>query len=221
MSLGGRRMVRVFIGWDSREVLPWHVLCHSIIERASGPVSITPLKLSQLPLTRPIEGSTEFSLSRFLVPWLCGYEGLALFMDCDMLVRCDVHELRHDGSAVQVVKHDYTPRSAVKFYGNVQKPYPKKNWSSVMLFDCAQCTALTPEYVNTASPMALHQFAWADSVGELPATYNHLVGEYAHDPSARIIHWTEGGPWLRKYADTEYREDFKSALSSMTYFMDD
>lgn len=212
-------MNRVFVGWDRREVLPWHVLCHSIIENTSQPVSVAPVKLSHLPLTRPVEGSTEFSLSRFLVPWLCGYEGLALFMDCDMLVSCDVAELfaLHDGSAVQVVQHDYTPKDAAKFYGNVQKPYPKKNWSSLMLFDCAQCTALTPEYVNTASPMALHQFQWTDSVGSLPREYNHLVGEYDHDLDAKIVHWTNGGPWLSKYSGTEYAHDWIGARFKMNF----
>lgn len=211
------------IGWDRREILPWHVLCHSIIENSSVPVSISPLKLSQLPLTRPVEGSTEFSLSRFLVPWLCDYEGLALFIDCDMLVTCDVAELfaLHDGSAVQVVQHDYTPKDAVKFYGNVQKRYPKKNWSSVMLFDCAQCRTLTPQYVDTASPMALHQFAWTDSVGNLPREYNHLVGEYAYEPAAKIIHWTLGGPWLARYAMADYSTFWNCARRSMMSYMDD
>lgn len=215
-------MNRVFVGWDGREVLPWHVLCHSIIENTSQPVSVAPVKLSHLPLTRPAEGSTEFSLSRFLVPWLCGYEGLALFMDCDMLVSCDVAELfaLHDGSAVQVVQHDYTPKDAVKFYGNVQKPYPKKNWSSLMLFDCAQCTALTPEYVNTASPMALHQFQWADSVGSLPREYNHLVGEHDYDPAAKIPHWTLGGPWLSGYANADYGFRWRVACDAMLTYQD-
>lgn len=216
-------LARVFVGWDRREVLPWHVLCHSIIQNSSGPVAIAPVKLSQLPMTRPVEGSTEFSLSRFLVPWMCGYEGLALYMDCDMLARCDVHAVlkMHDGSAVQVVQHDYTPKDAVKFYGNAQKPYPKKNWSSVMLFDCGQCQSLTPDYVNTASPMALHQFHWTDAVGSLPGVLNHLVGEYDYDPEAKVIHWTNGGPWLHAYAETDYGEDWWRARYSMTAYQDD
>ena len=153
----------VFIGFDRREILPWHVLCHSILARSSKPVSISAVKLSQLPLSRPVQGSTEFSISRFMVPWMCGYKGLALFMDCDILVRCDVAELfaLHDGSAVQVVQHDYTPKTQAKFYGNFQRPYPKKNWSSVMLFDCAQCTALTPQYVNTCYTLTAPDYGFS------------------------------------------------------------
>lgn len=211
------RVARVFVGWDRREVLPWHVLCHSIIRHASRPVAIAPVKLSQLPLTRPVEGSTEFSLSRFLVPWLCGYDGLALFMDCDIMVRCDVHEIfaLHDGSAVQVVQHDYVPKDSLKFYGNAQKAYPRKNWSSVMLFDCAQCAVLTPEYVNTATPMELHQMLWTDSVGALPEVHNHLVGEYDFDPEARVVHWTVGGPWMNSYSDADYADDWRLEQADM------
>lgn len=214
--------MRIFVGYDAREVLPFHVLSESIFCRSSRPVSITPVKLSHLPLTRPVEGSTEFSLSRFLTPWMCGFEGIALFMDCDMLVQCDIAELfaMKDGTAVQVVQHDYTPRDTVKFYGNVQKSYPKKNWSSVMLFDCAQCAMLTPDYVDSAPASDLHQLAWASSVGELPIQYNHLVGEYAFRPDAKIIHWTVGGPWLRTYRQTDYAGHFRRAMTDMTYFKD-
>lgn len=214
---------RVFIGYDWREVLPFNVLAHSILSQSSVPVAITAVKLTQLPLKRALEGSTEFSLSRFLVPWLCGYKGHALFMDCDILVRCDIAEIfnRIDGSAVQVVKHDYTPRSSVKFYGNKQVSYPKKNWSSVMLFDCSQCTALTPEYVDTASAMELHQFNWADSVGDLPASMNHLVGEYPYRQDAEVIHWTNGGPWLERYSEVDYAAEWEHERQIMESFLDD
>lgn len=213
----------VFIGFDRREILPWHVLCHSILARSSKPVSISAVKLSQLPLSRPVQGSTEFSISRFMVPWMCGYKGLALFMDCDMLVRMDVSEIfaMHDGSAVQVVQHDYTPKDSTKFYGNKQEKYPMKNWSSVMLMDCAQCKVLTPEYVNTASPMELHQFHWTNSLGALPARVNHLVGEYPHDPNAGIIHWTIGGPWLEAYENSDYAADWCAEYTAMTSYLDE
>lgn len=214
--------LNVFIGFDSREVLPFHVLANSIIQHASRPVSITAVKLSQLPLTRPVEGSTEFSLSRFLVPWLCGFQGQALFMDCDMLVTCDLAEVfaLKDETAVQVVQHDYTPRDAVKFYGNVQTSYPRKNWSSVMLFDCQQCQLLTPDYVNTASPADLHRLVGL-SVGALPIQYNHLVGEYDYRDDAKIIHWTCGGPWLTRYMDADYADTWELACDAALYYKND
>lgn len=216
-------MKRVFIGWDRREVLPWHVLCHSIISRSSVPVSISAVKLSHLPLTRPSEGSTEFSVSRFMVPWMCDYEGLAMFIDCDMLVQCDIREVfdLYDGSDVQVVKHDYTPREKIKFYGNAQVPYPRKNWSSVMLMNAAQCTSLTPDYVDSATAMELHRFAWTDRIGDLPAHFNHLVGEYEANDDAKIIHWTNGGPWLRKYARSDYAHDWLTERIRTEHFLDE
>ena len=182
---------------------------------------MTPLKLSQLPVQRN-EGSTEFSISRFLVPWLCGYQGTALFMDCDMLVQCDLKNVfdMKDETDVQVVKHDYVPRETWKFHGNHQKVYPRKNWSSVMLFDCARCAVLTPEYVQSASAMELHQFLWTDLVGDLPGTLNHLVGEYQQG-TPDIIHWTNGGPWLTKYAETEYAKEWQKAKDDMSWYQDD
>ena len=187
------------------------------------PVSISPVKLSQLPLTRPPEGSTEFSLSRFLVPWLCNYHGLALFLDCDMLVRCDIEDIfrLYDGSDVQVVKHNYTPKDDRKFYGNRQVAYPKKNWSSVMLMNTAFCPTLTLPYVNTASAMDLHRLSWARSVGNLPVAMNHLVGEYPFSPEAQIIHWTNGGPWLTRYAQQDYAPEWAVERMAMEFYADE
>src|SRR3990167_2431018 len=123
-------MLRVFLGYDSNEVVAYHTLAHSILRHASVPVSVTPLKLSQLPMKRdrtPTQ-STEFSFSRFLVPWLCGYEGEAIFMDCDQLCRVDIATLHGaKGAAVSVVKHEYAPRPEDKFLGQRQSIYAKKN----------------------------------------------------------------------------------------------
>ena len=202
-------MIRVFIGFDSRETVAFSVLAHSIHARASLPVSIAPLMLSQLGHTYrrerdPLQ-STEFSFSRFLTPYFCGYEGWALFMDCDMLVREDIARLwalRDDRYAVQVVKHTHVPRETTKFLNQVQTKYEKKNWSSVMLFNNARCRALTPDYVNRASGLELHQFKWLGDdalIGELPPRWNHLVGYDEHDASAAVVHFTIGGPYFRQY----------------------
>ena len=207
-------MIRVFVGFDPNETVAYHVLAHSILRHASVPVAVIPLKLSQLPMTRVRDPrqSTEFSFSRFLVPWLCEFKGTAIFMDCDMLVRADIAGLVGEaGKAVSVVKHDYAPRTEDKFLGQRQSIYEKKNWSSVMVFDCAGCTALTPEYVNRASGLELHQFKWlADEslVGSLAPEWNHLVGEYAPNRNARIVHYTLGTPCFAKYAHCEYAEEW-------------
>lgn len=206
--------LQIFIGFDQVEAVAYHVLCHSILSRASVPVSITPIKRSMLKdiHDRPLDEkqSNEFSFTRFLVPYLSDYEGVSLFMDCDMLVTTDIKELFDlfdDQYAVQVVKHDYTPKDNIKYLGTVQYAYPKKNWSSVMLFNNAKCKRLTPEYVNTASGMYLHQFKWLESddlIGELPYEWNHLVSDMPPCPDAKNIHWTVGGPYFVEYKDCEH-----------------
>ena len=216
-------MIRVFIGYDPREAVAFSVLAHSIHARATVPVSATPLRLSQLGglFTRPRDPlqSTDFAFSRFLTPYLSGYEGWSLFMDCDMLVRDDIAKLwtlRDDAFAVMVVKHDHRPRENVKFLGHAQTAYAKKNWSSVMLFNNARCRHLTPEWVSTASGLELHQFKWLDSdslIGELPRRWNHLVGYDEVDSHAAIVHYTLGGPYFADYAQCEYADEWRAALS--------
>ena len=199
-------MIRVFIGYDEREAVAYHVLASSIHARASQPVAITPVRLSQLEgiyrrERNPLQ-STDFSFSRFLTPYLCGYEGGAVFMDCDMLVLDDIANLwalRDERYAVQVVKHEHVPKEDVKFLGAVQTKYQKKNWSSVMLMNCARCTALTPDYVNQASGLELHQFKWLgndDLIGALPSGWNHLVGYDAPRRDASLVHFTIGGTYF-------------------------
>lgn len=219
--------LRVFIGWDSREPIAFSVLADSILRRASVPVSITPLRLESLRriYTRdrgPTE-STEFSLTRFLVPYLSNYQGLSLFMDCDMLMQADVldlllYPLADPGKAVYVCQHDYTPHDLTKFLGHVQTAYPKKNWSSFCLFDNARCTALTPAYVNTASGLDLHRFHWLagdHAIGALPLDWNHLVGEYAPHAKAYCLHWTLGGPWFAATRDCEHADLWYAARDRM------
>ena len=222
-------MIRVFIGFDPVETVSYHVLSHSIQARASEPVSIAPLMLSQLGgvMTRDRHElqSTDFSFSRFLVPYLCDYEGWALFMDCDMLVLDDMAELwklRDDKVAVQVVKHDHVPEETTKFLGNPQSKYEKKNWSSVMLFNNAKCRALTPEYVNTATGLELHRFQWLgddDLIGEIPYRWNHLVGYDETLPVSAVsnLHYTIGGPYFKEFKDTDYAEEWFAERDAMLH----
>jgi hypothetical protein len=218
-------VIRVFIGYDSRETVAYGVLAHSINTRASQPVAIAPVMLGQLEgvfrRERNALQSTEFSFSRFLVPYLCSYQGWAIFMDCDMLMMDDVAalwSLRDERYAVQVVKHEHVPKEEVKFLGAVQTRYQKKNWSSVMLMNCARCGALTPEYVNHASGLELHQFKWlADeaSIGELPATWNHLVGYDLPRSAVSLAHFTIGGPWFPEYEGCEYAKEWFAEREAM------
>ena len=220
-------MIRIFVGFDEVETVAFHTLVQSIIDKTTVPVSITPVKLSMLPeytRGRDPKQSNEFSFSRFLVPYLCGYEGHAIFMDLDMLARVDLNELwelRSSTKSVQVVKHDYTPKTQVKYLGAIQHKYPRKNWSSVMLFNCGHdhCKRLSPKYVNEADGLTLHRFYWTheEDIGELPVEWNHLVGEYPENPDAKIAHWTIGGPWFNEFSDTEFAKEWGDAATEVLY----
>ncbi len=218
-------MIRVFIGYDPREAAAFSVLAYSIHVRSSQPVSIAPLMLSQLQgvLTRarhPLQTS-DFSFSRFLTPYLSDYSGWSVFMDCDMLMLDDIsklYALRDERYAVMVVKHDHVPKESKKFLGQPQTPYPKKNWSSVILFNNARCHALATEYVNTASGLELHQFKWLandDLIGELPYRWNHLVGYNPPRNDGSLVHYTLGGPYFDEYSNCEYAEEWRRERQAM------
>jgi len=210
-------VIPIFIGYDSKVKIAYHVLAESILRNSSIPVTISPINLSNLKniYTRKQDplASTEFSFSRFLVPHLMNYNGWAIFMDSDMVMLSDITELwnlKNEDYAIQVCKHDYTPSSKNKFLGNNQTIYAKKNWSSLMLMDCSKCKTLTPEYVNTKSGLELHQFKWLDEnlIGSIPLEWNWLVGEYPYKKDVYNIHFTEGGPYFKDYKNTEYANEW-------------
>ena len=211
-------MINVFIGYDSKEKVAFNTLAYSILRNSTKPVAITPIYLPNLRddfvRERNNLSSTEFSFSRFIVPHLMNYKGWAVFMDCDQLMLGDIAELwrlRDDKYAVQLCKHDYTPKEDKKFLGQVQTKYEKKNWSSFMLMNCNKCHELTPDYVNSATGLQLHQFKWLESeelIGELPLEWNWLVDEPGYNTKSKVnnIHFTKGGPWFKEYAGCSYSE---------------
>ena len=180
--------LKIFIGYDSREKIAFHVLSHSIITKATIPVSITPINLNNLKrfYNRPRgkKESTEFSISRFLTPYLSNYEGYSLYLDCDFIMLEDVAKLlkfvaKKSNRTLWCVKHKYKPRDRTKFLKEKQFIYSKKNWSSFMLFNNKKCKILTPKFVSKAKGLELHQFKWTSEklIGSLPKTWNVLVGE--------------------------------------------
>jgi len=225
-------MLQIHIGFDPREQIAFYTLAHSIVSRSSTPVSIAPLVQRQLRASglytreRGPTESTEFSLTRFLVPALAEYRGWSLFMDCDMLCLADIAQLvaeteRQRDKAVLVVKHDYVPKTERKFLDQVQTKYTRKNWSSLMLFNNERCRALTPGYVNTASGLELHRFAWLDDalIGELPLEWNWLVTEYDEKRPAqpiKLLHYTLGGPWFKAYRDCRYAAEWLAERDAMS-----
>jgi hypothetical protein len=219
-------MLSIYIGYDPRESVAYHTLAHSILRRSSVPVAIAPLAQNQLKsIYRRSRGpteSTEFSLTRFLVPALSDFRGWSIFMDCDMLCRVDIAGLaleieRQRDKAVLLCKHDYVPKTERKFLDQIQTRYQRKNWSSLMLFNNERCRALSADYVNTASGLDLHRFAWMDdaAIGELPLEWNWLVGEYAYNAAAKIVHFTIGGPYFKAYRDCDYAADWFAEYESM------
>ena len=224
-------MIRVFIGFDQVESVAWHAMAHSLLEQSSKPLAITPISLKNLTdvfvRERDPKQSNEFSLSRFLVPYLCNYEGYAVFFDCDMMVRVDINEIfgaitEQPDKAVYVVKHDYVPNDRIKYLDTIQHAYPRKNWSSVVLWNCSHPAnkRVSPDFVNSASPLELHRFTWLEDheIGELDVRWNWLVGEYADPPSdVKNVHWTVGGPYFAEYADVDFADEWRDLKDRMTY----
>jgi hypothetical protein len=195
------------------------------MENTDMPVSITPIMLSSLPWfnrERLPNQSTEFSFSRFMVPFLCDYEGWAIFMDCDFLcIGNDIYNLwmkRDEACDVMCVQHDHRPKEKTKFLGAIQTQYEKKNWSSLMLFNNKMCRKLTPEYVNNASGLELHQFHWVDGkIGTLDPKWNHLVGYDGYDPAPFMVHFTEGGPYFDDYRGCNYSNEWFACKQRMEH----
>jgi lipopolysaccharide biosynthesis glycosyltransferase len=203
--------IPIFIGYDPREAIAFHTCVNSIIRHASQPVSIMPLALNNFQdyTETHTDGSNQFIYSRFLVPHLMDYTGQAIFIDGDMIVRSDIAELwnlRDLGKDVMVVKHDYKTKMPVKYLGSKNEDYPRKNWSSVMIFNCNNFPTkkLTPTYIQKSTGAHLHRFEWTtdDRVGELPPEWNWLPDEYGENLDAKLLHYTLGTPCFHEFATT-------------------
>jgi len=209
----------VFVGWDSREDIAFRVCRHSLVRRASAPVAVTPIIQSELReqglYTRTPDplASTEFTYTRFFVPYMMGYRGWALFCDCDFLFLADVAELfalADDRYAVMCVHHDHQPHENWKMDGAVQTVYPRKNWSSMVLYNCGhpKNRMLTPELLNRETGSFLHRFQWLDDaeIGAVPETWNWLEG-WSEKPAMghpNAVHYTRGGPWFDAWRYVDY-----------------
>lgn len=209
--------IPIFIGYDPREAVAYHTCVNSIIRQASKPVAIVPLALNLLEDYKEThtDGSNQFIYSRFLVPHLMNYTGHAIFMDGDMIVRGDIVELwdmRSLVADVQVVKHDYKTRMKEKYLGSKNEDYPRKNWSSVILWNCSSFPnrKLTPQFVQQSTGSFLHRFSWIDDdrVGELPPEWNWLPDEYGANPNAKLLHYTLGTPCFHEFATTSQADEW-------------
>jgi lipopolysaccharide biosynthesis glycosyltransferase len=223
----------VLIGWDKREPIAYDVAEYSLKKRASIPVDVRPIKMDELRekkmYSRDVDplASTEFTYTRFLTPALAGFKGWALFCDCDFLWLGDIAGLQKyndPGKAVYCVHHDYTPKEKTKMDGAVQTSYPRKNWSSLMLFNCDHPSTrkLTVDVVNKESGAYLHRMQWAadNEIGELPVAWNWLEGwnEKPASGTPNAVHFTRGGPWFEQWQNVDYgdlwRRERDALLSS-------
>ncbi len=207
--------INIVVGFDQRESVAYHTFTQSIIEKASLPVSFMPLAMNTL---RDYEEthtdkSNDFIYSRFLTPYLNDFRGWAIFADGDMICQTDIKELwdlRDESKALLVVKHDYQTKAHQKYLGNINENYPRKNWSSVILWNCShpKHKILTPDLVANQTGKYLHRFSWLDDndIGELPKEWNWLAIEYPQNNNAKLIHYTLGTPCFKDYKNTEMSE---------------
>jgi lipopolysaccharide biosynthesis glycosyltransferase len=203
--------IPVFIGYDPREAIAYHTCVNSIIRHASQPVAIIPVALNLFNDYKEThkDGSNHFIYTRFLVPHLMQFSGWAIFIDGDMIVCDDIvklWKLRDQWKDVMVVKHDYKTRMPVKYLGSKNEDYPRKNWSSVILWNCGSFPnrILTPEFIQNSTGAYLHRFTWLDDarIGELPKEWNWLPDEFGENKDAKLLHYTLGTPCFHEFANT-------------------
>jgi lipopolysaccharide biosynthesis glycosyltransferase len=209
--------IPIFVGYDPREAVAYHTCANSIIRHASCPVAIIPLALNLFKdyTETHTDGSNQFIYSRFLVPHLMDYTGHAIFIDGDMIVRSDIAELwgwRHKRYDVQVVKHNYETCMTEKYLGSKNENYPRKNWSSVIIWNCESAAnkRLTPEFVQRSTGAELHRFTWIrdEQIGDLPAEWNWLPDEYGPNINADLLHYTLGAPCFHDFATTPMADNW-------------
>lgn len=224
-------MIPIYVGFDTRERAAYHVFSQSVVENSSEPVSLNPLALHQLRekyVETHKDGSNAFIYSRFLVPFMENYSGWAIFADGDMVCLGDIADLwrmRDETKAVMVAKHSYSTKHKRKYIGTSMEThnadYPRKNWSSVILWNCGHPSnaTLTPGYVMDAKGSQLHRFEHLkdNEIGEIPLEWNWLVGEYEPNERAKLLHYTLGVPGIRHYADVPQSHEWLQARCDMNH----
>lgn len=218
--------IKMVIGFDRRESIAYHTFVQSILDKATMPVSFLPLAINTLKGYEEthMDKSNDFIYSRFLTPYLNKFQGWAIYADGDMICQSDIKELwsmKDESKALQVVKHNYKTRAQNKYLGNINKDYPRKNWSSLVLWNCEhpKHRVLTPEFIAGQTGKYLHRFSWLDEndIGEIPKEWNWLAVEYPKNYEAKLIHYTLGTPCFKDYKETEmaeiWYESYKNAQS--------
>eukprot|EP01100_Stratorugosa_tubuloviscum_P010804 TRINITY_DN46_c0_g2_i3.p1 TRINITY_DN46_c0_g2~~TRINITY_DN46_c0_g2_i3.p1 ORF type:complete len:285 (-),score=132.12 TRINITY_DN46_c0_g2_i3:131-985(-) len=220
---------KVYIGYDSHEDIAFEVATFSLRRNSSIPVEVIALKQKELRdrgvywRTKDPKQTTEFTYLRFLIPYLNNYQGWAMFVDDDFLFTGDIAELVaqcDDKYAVMCVQHEYNPGVSVKLAGVSQEPYPRKNWSSMVLYNCGHPAnkILDLEVANSQTGAYLHRFTWLsdDLIGNIDKRWNYLISWYPQITGTGLkgaIHYTEGGPWYPDYRDTDFSKEWFEELA--------
>jgi lipopolysaccharide biosynthesis glycosyltransferase len=217
--------VNLVVGFDQVEAVAYHTFCQSVLEKASIPVQFLPLSENSLLgySEKHTDGSNKFIYTRFLTPWLNDFDGWAIYADGDMVCLADIKELwdlRDPLKAVQVAKHDYKTRANEKYLNKINENYPRKNWSSLILWNCSHPAhkILTPEFIEKQTGAFLHRFSWLsdDEIGELPLLWNWLAVEYEDEHKAKLVHYTLGTPCFKEYKQTNMSVYWHEAYLRMT-----
>ncbi len=220
-----KQPIDLVVGFDQREAIAYHVFCQTILERSSLPVRFLPLARQTLVgyEDRFQDGSNMFTYTRFLCPYLMGFKGWAIFADGDMVCLDDIAKLwalRDSTKAIQVVKHDYITKASKKYLGNKNENYPRKNWSSMMLWNCEHPDnrCLTPEFIQIKDGAYLHRFEWLEDekIGDLPKEWNWLAIEYESKNDVQLIHYTLGTPCFNDYRNSEMSGHWHKAYERTT-----
>ena len=209
--------IKLVVGFDQREAIAYHTFIQSVVEKCTIPIEIIPLASNTLSMYEETHNdrSNDFIYSRFMTPFLNNFEGWAIFADGDMICNADFKELwdkKDPSKAVMVAKHNYLSRFSKKYLGNINQNYPRKNWSSVILWNCGSFPnrKLTPEFVQNSPGSVLHRFSWLDDsrIGELPIEWNWLPDEFGPNEEAKLLHYTLGTPSFYQFADTPMGDEW-------------
>ena len=225
-------IVDIIVGFDPREAVAYHTFTQSVIAKSSLPTRFLPLNVGSLSNYQELhkDGSNDFIYSRFLVPYLMDFEGWAIYADGDMVCLEDIRklwDLRDEKYAIQVVKHNYKTKMKNKYWGNKNEDYPRKNWSSLILWNCNHSShkILTPEFVEKQTGAFLHRFSWIkdEEIGQLKKEWNWLAMEYEEKENINLIHYTIGTPCFKEYENTSLSSHWKKSFLDMLegYFKKD
>ena len=216
----------IVVGFDQKESVAYHTFTQSVIQKSTMPVRFMPLSIDSLTNYKEVhkDGSNEFIYSRFLVPYLMNFKGWAIYADGDMVCLKDIKklwDLRDDKFAIQVVKHDYKTKIKTKYWGNKNEDYPRKNWSSLILWNCNHEShkMLTPEFIQKQTGAFLHRFSWIkdEEIGEIEKEWNWLAIEYPEIEDPSVIHYTLGTPCFKEYKETSMSKYWKEAFNRLMY----